>query len=143
MIRGSKIFKITELSDIPKSGLSNDLIVEDIHLKMRKVFDMDDRANLIISSIGNDVFIRDDGKKAKYLFDVLFKHYDCILEDVSNDVIMNNNIINHFGELEEQYTKPMFELYRLDYSSKDDILDKIVDNGIDYLDPIDLEILNK
>ena len=40
-----------------------------------------------------------------------------------------------------EYSYKMFEEFRKDYSSTDDVLDKIIENGIDYIDDIDKEIL--
>ena len=37
----------------------------------------------------------------------------------------------------------MFEQYRKDYSNIDDVLDKVIDKGIDYLDDIDKDILDQ
>ena len=41
----------------------------------------------------------------------------------------------------KDYSFKMFEQYRKDYSNIDDVLDKIIDKGIDYLDDIDKDIL--
>ena len=37
----------------------------------------------------------------------------------------------------------MVKQYRIDMTSTDDVLDKIIDKGMDYLDDIDKEILDK
>ena len=54
-------------------------------------------------------------------------------------------MINLIKEGEEKFDKRriLFEKFRKDLTSTDDVLDKIIDKGIDYLDDIDKNILDK
>jgi hypothetical protein len=69
------------------------------------------------------------------------------IEEVSYDVIMENSYLKDNGLLYEdgdpynEHTLHVFNEFRKEFTSVDDILDKISEKGIDYIDDIDKEIL--
>lgn len=86
----------------------------------------------------DDIFIRLNDYKVESFSNVFSKHgfeFDSI--DVTNDVI-KGNIQKMYPEVED-----LFEDFRLDCTSVDDVLDKISFYGIDSLDIIDKKVLGK
>jgi hypothetical protein len=84
------------------------------------------------------------------------QYYRVVLEEVSNDIIMDNNYIESSKNEEpkdpslynmdlwkrfNEFPKEMVKQFRLDITTTDDVLDKISEKGIEYIDDIDKEVL--
>lgn len=158
MIQYSKIYRIYCPYEYSNGGLRDgytEEIDDVVAKKLSKEITLEDYKNLNACLVNDSVFIRDDGRKAKRVFDMLNQYYHVVIEEVSYDIIMENSYIktentNTIDESKynmyilrklEEYPKEMFRKFRLDVTSTDDVLDKIINKGIDYLDDIDREIL--
>lgn len=159
MIQYSKIYRIYCPNEYSNGGLRDgytEEIDDMVASKLSKEITLEDYKNLNACLVNDSVFIRDDGRKAKRVFDMLNQYYHVVMEEVSYDIIMENSYIkiekteNPIDESKynmyiwrkiEEYPKEMFRKFRLDITSTDDVLDKIISKGIDYLDDIDKEIL--
>ena len=87
-----------------------------------------------------DLFIRLPDFQVEKILSVFTKHnFDFKITDVSDKVI-SGDIQKKYPEVEE-LTPLIFEDFRLDNATVDDILDKINEKGIDSLDNIDKKIL--
>ena len=69
------------------------------------------------------------------------KYFEFTKTDVTDKVI-SGEIAKEYPEVKE-VTPKLFTDFRLDNTSVDDILDKIIESGIDSLDKIDKTILKK
>jgi len=89
----------------------------------------------------DDIFVRLSDYKVDKITTVLSKYFEFTKTDVTDKVIS--------GDIEKTYpevkavTPKLFTDFRLDNTSVDDILDKIIESGIDSLDKIDKEVLKK
>lgn len=89
----------------------------------------------------DDIFIRLNEYKLNKITSVLKKYFIFTKTDVTNDVLCGHVQIE-FPEVEE-FTPKLFENFRLENTTIDDILDKINERGITSLDHIDMEILKR
>lgn len=87
-----------------------------------------------------DMFVRLPLTKVKSICAVLEKYgFELKVIDITNDLIK--------GEIDKKYpevdllTPGLFENFRLDETSIDDVLDKISEKGIESLDDIDRKVL--
>jgi len=88
-----------------------------------------------------DVFVRLNDYKVDTFADVFTKHgFEFDVLDVTDSVI-KGNIQKKYPEV-EALTPYLFEDFRLETTSIDDILDKINETGMDSLDVIDKNILS-
>jgi hypothetical protein len=89
----------------------------------------------------DNIFVRLPNYKVDKITVVLSKYFEFIKIDVSDKVIS--------GEIQKLYPEvkaispKLFNDFRLDNTSVDDILDKIIESGVDSLDKIDKIILKK
>jgi hypothetical protein len=89
----------------------------------------------------DDIFVRLPDYKVNKITSVLSKYFEFTKTDVTNKVI-SGDIEKTYPEVKE-VTPKLFNDFRLDNTSVDDILDKIIESGIDSLDKIDKTILKK
>jgi hypothetical protein len=88
----------------------------------------------------DDIFIRLVQFQAKKVLDVFTKHgFEFDVTDVTSGVI-SGDIQNKFPEV-QKLTPYMFDDFRIENTSIDDVLDKILEKGIDSIDSIDKRIL--
>ena len=89
---------------------------------------------------GEDLFIRLVYFKVQKVLDVFTKHeFEFEVTDVTSDVI-SGDIQKKFPEV-EKLTPYMFDNFRIENTSVDDVLDKILEKGINSIDNIDKMIL--
>ena len=160
MFRYSSIYKI--YCPYEDGGLRDGFIEEEvddiISVELNKEITVNDYKNLNACLVDDVIYIRDDGRKAKRVFNLINHYYRVVIEEVSYDIIMDNNYIKEvpietpedeslynmsLWRMFESIPKEMVKQYRIDMTSTDDVLDKIIDKGMDYLDDIDKEILDK
>lgn len=89
----------------------------------------------------DDIFVRLPDYKVNKITAVLCKYFEFTKTDVTDKVI-SGDIEKIYPEVKE-VTPKLFNDFRLDNTSVDDILDKIIEGGIDSLDKIDKTILKK
>jgi hypothetical protein len=89
----------------------------------------------------DDIFVRLPDYKVDKITAVLSKYFEFTKTDVTDKVI-SGEIAKIYPEVKE-VTPKLFTDFRLDNTSVDDILDKIIESGIDSLDKIDKTILKK
>lgn len=88
----------------------------------------------------DDVFVRLNDYKVSIISDVFTKHgFEFEILDVTEEVI-KGNIQKEYPEV-EALTPQIFEDFRHENTTIDDVLDKINETGIDSLDEIDKMIL--
>lgn len=89
---------------------------------------------------GEDLFIRLVYFKVQKVLDVFAKHgFEFVVTDVTKDVI-SGDIQKKYPEV-EKLTPYMFDNFRIENTSVDDVLDKILEKGINSIDNIDKMIL--
>ena len=143
-IRPSKIFRITLDTSNTINGM--DLTEADflMTLELDSFFSQEMREKGKVAVDGNEIaYIRDEGQLAKQFYGIVSKYHNSTIEDVSEQVIRDNSLLSDMDDYCREYSFQMFEEFRKDYSSVDDILDKIVENGMDSLDEIDKTILKE
>ena len=151
MLPNTKIYRIyshyEDAKDLIRPGYTEEEVkseVEDIVLNTL-VFDNDVYINTCL--IKDQIFIRDYGHNAKKVFDELNVYMFMEIEEVSYDVIIENSYLKDNGLLYEdgdpynEHILHVFNEFRKELTSIDDVLDKISEKGIDYIDDIDKEIL--
>jgi len=74
-------------------------------------------------------------------YSLSFKTID-LTKEVIFDEIFNINFKNQFGRSMENDILKLINEFKTNWVTKDDILDKIIEKGIDSLTEIDLDILN-
>lgn len=89
----------------------------------------------------DDIFVRLSDYKVDKITAVLSKYFEFTKTDVT-DKIISGSVEKEYPEV-KQISPKLFKDFRLDNTSVDDILDKIIENGIDSLDKIDKDILKK
>jgi RNA processing factor Prp31 len=141
-IRPSRIFRI----EIDFSKTLNNMSIEDAENKMieelGEFFTEEMREKGKVALNGDEiVYIRDEGSLSNKFYNTVNKYFNSTIKDVSKLVIKDNSLLSDMDDYCREYSFKMFEQYRKDYSDIDDILDKIIDKGIDYLDDIDKDIL--
>ncbi len=89
---------------------------------------------------GEDLFIRLVYFKVQKVLDVFTKYgFEFEVTDVTKDVI-SGDIQKKYPEV-EKLTPYMFDNFRIENTSVDDVLDKILEKGINSIDNIDKMIL--
>jgi len=89
----------------------------------------------------DDIFLRLCDYKVDKVVNILQKYFDVEVTDVSENVI-SGNIQKKYPEV-EFLTPKLFKNFRLENTTKDNVLEKIACNGISSLDKIDKKILKK
>ena len=92
----------------------------------------------------SELYIRDNGDSIKSIYTFLSNFFKNVkLEECTKEILFNNELSKNIKENEDLYNKRiiLFERFRRELTSTDDVLDKIIDKGMDYLDDIDKDIL--
>ena len=153
MVKYGKIFKIycpyeEDVNYVGREEYDNSL-VDDVFEKLMDEIPVNDFIDHNVCFLRSSIYIRDDGRKAKRIFNLLNQYSHMVMEEVSHDIIMENSYLEDNDLLDKdeewksynEYPIEMFRKYRIDVTSTDDVLDKIIEKGIDYLDDIDKDIL--
>ena len=159
MLYYSEIYKIfgtrPEDNDSLREGVTDEMFLEEL-MKEVKIEDL--RKN--IACFANDAFyIRDDGRRANRIFKIFEKYYFVDMKEVSDTIKMENDYIQEIESEEEpkdkseynmqiwrefdKFPSKMFTKFRKESTSTDDVLDKIIEKGMNQLDDIDKDILEK
>lgn len=138
-MKSNKVYQISFIKQVD-TGDANDF-THPIYSELTEIIEKDEQ-NLFGFTNSEDLIARVFDFKLKEICNLLQKHgFEFLVEDVSNQVLS--------GEFQKKYpevqilTPNIFNNFRLDCSSIDDILDKINEKGIDSLDDIDRQILKK
>ena len=89
----------------------------------------------------DDIFIRLNEYKVNKITSILEKYFIFTKTDVT-DFVISGEMQKKYPEVEE-FTPKLFENFRLENTTVDDVLDKINETGIDSLDNIDRIVLSK
>lgn len=127
-----KLDEIEELKDTPNDDFSHP-IFSDLALSLG------DFSKYIGFSDDECLFVRLPESNLKVLEYILNKYTSFTKEDVTDRVI-SGEMQKLYPEVEE-LTPKIFEKFRIDVTTVDDVLDKISDSGLSSLDRIDLTIL--
>jgi len=134
-MKASKIFQIIIRSESPETENESHPIYQDF----TDVLDPEDSKYIGFAN-DNKIFLRLIDYKFNNFCKVLSKYnIDFDFSDVTESVI-KGDIQKKYPDVEE-LTPHIFEDFRYDNTSIDDILDKINERGIDSLDEIDKSIL--
>jgi hypothetical protein len=141
-IRPSKIFRIK----IDLSNTLNGMEIENAENKMieelEEFFTEEMREKGKVALNGDEIiYIRDEGSLANRFYNVVAKYFKSSIDDVSQLILQDNSLLSDMDNYCRDYSFKMFEQYRKDYSDINDVLDKIIDKGMNYLDDIDKDIL--
>ena len=141
-IRPSKIFRIK----IDLSNTLNGMEIENAENKMieelEEFFTEEMREKGKVALNGDEIiYIRDEGSLANRFYNVVAKDFKSSIDDVSQLILKDNSLLSDMDNYCRDYSFKMFEQYRKDYSDINDVLDKIIDKGMNYLDDIDKDIL--
>ena len=141
-IRPSKIFRIK----IDFSNTLNGMKVEDAEDKMIEELneffteEMKEEGKVALNE-DEIIYLRDEGSLSNKFYNVINKYFESSIDDVSELILKDNSLLSDMGDYCKDYSFKMFEQYRKDYSNIDDVLDKIIEKGMDQLDDIDKDIL--
>ena len=151
MLPNTKIYRIycpyKDDKDAIRPGYLLDEIKDDVEgiILNSLIFDIDVSINTCL--LNGEIFMRDYGHNAKRVFDELNVYFFMKIEEISYDVIMENSYLKDNGLLYEDgdpyngHILHVFNEFRKELTSVDNVLDKISEKGIDYIDDIDKEIL--
>lgn len=114
-------------------------VVNPFYEELTECLDIDD-LDYIGFTDDDDLFIRLDEYKVKKIEYIFGKYFKFLKKDVTDKVI-SGEIQKLYPDV-EKFTPKLFENFRLDNTSIDDVLDKINDKGINSLDHIDRKVLN-
>lgn len=141
-MRHNKIYLIKTLS--VKNGVDlTDDVQELIFKKMASVLDKGDDKEIAIELFDDKefMFFRLSYMKVMRICSILDPYLNYLIEEVTDEVINGNNeykILINSNDLTD-----FFNTFRIENTTVDDILDKILDKGINSLDDIDKLILTK
>jgi hypothetical protein len=134
-MKSNKIYKIEFSQFIEQEDLQSPLFGD-----LSNCLDYEDQKYVGFSN-NDDMFLRLPDYKISLILEVLEKHnFKFQIFDITTDVI-NGKTQKEFPEV-EQLTPFIFEHFRFENTSVDDVLDKIIESGIDSIDEIDKKILN-
>ena len=133
-MKSNKIYfvRFTKSSDIEDDN-------HPIYQDLSNALDKEDSKYLGFTN-NEDVFIRLVYFKVQKVLDIFSKHgFEFEITDVTDGVI-SGDIQKKFPEV-EKLTPFMFDDFRIENTSVDDVLDKILEKGINSIDSIDKRIL--
>lgn len=142
-MKNNKLYLIKTLS-VKKGVDLTDALQESILKKIANVLDRNDDKDMVVESVDDKefMFFRLSYMKVMRICSILDPYINYSVDEISNKVI--------FGDVDEydfiinnEDLSVFFNSFRLDNASVDDILDKILDKGINSLDEIDKLILVK
>ena len=131
----SKIYYLKIVNDIEEYNI-NSTNNHPIYEELSNCLDIADIQYLEFTN-DDDIFVRLPNYKIDKIITTLSKYFKYTMSDVTDAVIS--------GELERKFPESykLFNNFRLDNTSLDNILDKINNGGIESLDKVDRLILKK
>ena len=138
------IYRIYLIEPISISDITQEKLDEDFTEELYQNITPEEISQNKVAIIGDDVFyIRCDVDKIKKIKKFIKKYHIIEISDVSIDIIKSNEIYNSINKEDMDQFGQLFDDYRLTYTTKDDVLDKILKHDIDYIDDIDKKILGE
>lgn len=137
-MKSNKIYHIILEREIVKTNYAENDFSHPIYTELATIIEQEEVKYIWISA-EDELFIRLDENKYKRIKAAFEKYYNLIVEDVTDKLLK--------GEIEQLNPKikfsneAFFTNFRKEYTSIDDLLDKINDKGFDALDTIDKSIL--
>lgn len=137
-MKSNKIYHIRLEKEIVKTNYKENDFSHPIYAELATIIDLEEAKYIWISD-DDELFIRLDANKYKRIKSAFGKYYELVAEDVTEKLLR--------GEIEKLNPKirfsneAFFASFRREYTSIDDLLDKINAMGIDALDTIDKSIL--
>jgi len=142
-MKHNKLYLIKTLSVKKGVNLTDDL-QEMILTKIANVLDKNDDKDMIVESIDDKefMFFRLSYMKVMRICSILEPYINYSVDEISDKVILGD-VDEYDFIIDNDDLSKFFNSFRLDNASVDDILDKILDKGINSLDEIDKLILVK
>jgi len=142
-MKHNKLYLIKTLSVKKGVNLTDDL-QEMILTKIANVLDKNDDKDMIVESIDDKefMFFRLSYMKVMRICSILESYINYSVDEISDKVILGD-VDEYDFIIDNDDLSKFFNSFRLDNASVDDILDKILDKGINSLDEIDKLILVK
>lgn len=139
-----KVFKITLIKPVTKYNINKEDLDEEFTEQLHMYITPNDIINNKIAVVGEDTFyVRGDNGRINELNHFFSKYHVVEITDVSRDLLDNNELYNSINEKDMLQFGKLFDDFRILNTTKDDVLDKILNYGIDYIDSIDKEILGE
>ena len=139
-MKSNKIYHIRLVREIVKTNYEENDFSHPIYSELAAIIEIDEEKYIWVSD-DDELFIRLDENKYTRIKSAFEKYYKLIAEDITEKLLR--------GEIEKLNPKikfskeAFFTSFRKEYTSIDDLLDKINAKGIDSLDTIDQSILFK
>jgi hypothetical protein len=142
-MKHNKLYLIKTLSVKKGVNLTDDL-QEMILTKIANVLDKNDDKDMIVESVDDKeiMFFRLSYMKVMRICSILEPYINYSVDEISDKVILGD-VDEYDFIIDNDDLSKFFNSFRLDNASVDDILDKILDKGINSLDEIDKLILVK
>jgi hypothetical protein len=142
-MKHNKLYLIKTLSVKKGVNLTDDL-QEMILTKIANVLDKNDDKDMIVESVDDKefMFFRLSYMKVMRICSILEPYINYSVDEISDKVIFGD-VDEYDFIIDNDDLSKFFNSFRLDNASVDDILDKILDKGINSLDEIDKLILVK
>lgn len=137
-MKSNKIYHIRLEREIIKTNYKENDFSQTIYTELATIIELEEVKYIWISD-DDELFIRLDENKYKRIKGAFEKYYELIAEDITEKLLK--------GEIEKLNPKikfsneAFFSSFRKEYTSIDDLLDKINTKGMDSLDTIDKLIL--
>ena len=137
-MKSNKIYHIRLGREIIKTNYEENDFSHPIYTELATIIELEEAKYIWISD-DDELFIRLDENKYKRIKAAFEKYYELVAEDVTEKLLR--------GEIEKLNPKirfsneAFFTSFRKEYTSIDDLLDKINAKGMDSLDTIDKSIL--
>ena len=139
-MKSNKIYHIRLGREIIKTNYEENDFSHPIYTELATIIELEEAKYIWISD-DDELFIRLDENKYKRIKAAFEKYYELVAEDITEKLLR--------GEIEKLNPKirfsneAFFTSFRKEYTSIDDLLDKINAKGMDSLDTIDKSILFK
>jgi hypothetical protein len=142
-MKHNKLYLIKTLSVKKGVNLTDDL-QEMILTKIANVLDKNDDKDIVVESVDDKefMFFRLSYMKVMRICSILQPYINYSVDEISDKVILGD-VDEYDFIIDNDDLSKFFNSFRLDNASVDDILDKILDKGINSLDEIDKLILVK
>jgi hypothetical protein len=137
-MKSNKIYHIRLEKEIVKTNYQENDFSHPIYAELAIIIEQEEAKYIWISD-EDELFIRLDENKYKSIKSTFEKYYELVAEDITEKLLK--------GEIEKLNPKikfsneAFFTSFRKEYTSIDDLLDKINAKGIDSLDAVDKAML--
>jgi urate oxidase len=139
-MKSNKIYFVKFTKSVDVNGVDDNDFTHPIYSDLNDILDVNESKYLGFTNDEN-LFIRLLDYKVKSVLDVFSKHgFEFKVFDVTSKVI-SGDIQKMYPEVQD-LTPYMFDDFRLENTTQDDVLDKILEKGIDSLDDLDKRILS-